>query len=204
VVARDAALHVQAPDGVQVEPLGLFRSHRSGPDTIVELGDLVSQQQLRLVLRVNFPYGTGGERIGIAVSLDDRDRVLAGEAVPLAWEYADHRANDLQGRDREVDREVARLYAARARKEAAEHNKRGEYRLARDSLAGVARRIRGYATDDSELQALVRSLEQDGSRVSSPMAAPMVKEMHYQSSYAQRGRDHMGRPVKAPDPTRPR
>jgi Ca-activated chloride channel family protein len=202
VVAREVTLRVEAPHGVHVEPLSLLRSHRQGQATIVELGDLVSEQRLRVAVRLNFPFGSAAERIGVRLSVADRDRVLTGPDASLEWAYADHRSNDAQQRDGEVDREVARLFAARARKAAAEHNKRGEYGLAHDALIGVARRIRGYAGDDPELLALVRSLEQDQVRVSAPMAAHSVKEMHYQSSYAQRGRDTLGRAVKAP--ARPR
>jgi Ca-activated chloride channel family protein len=196
VVARDVELRVEAPEGVLVEPLSLFRSHRRGDLTVVELGDLVSDQVLRLVVKVNFPFGSEGRVASLGVSVADRDGVLARGDVLVDWEYADNRVNDRQRRDRDVDREVARLYAARARKEAAQRNREGDYRGADLALQGVARRIRGYAGDDPELRGLVDSLAREQAQLSAPMPAHALKELHYQSSYAQRGRDHLGRAQK--------
>ena len=202
VVARDAELRIHAPEGVLVEPLSLFRSHRRGEVTVVELGDLVSDQQLRLVLKVNFPFGQDGHAIGLRVELVDREGVLAGAAQPVGWEYADGRTNDHQVRDREVDREVARLFAARVRKEAALLNRQHDYRAAQQAVHGVARRIRGYAAGDPELDALVRDLEGEQVELSMPMPAAALKDMHFRSSYAQRGRDEEGKARKG-DPGRP-
>jgi Ca-activated chloride channel family protein len=198
VVARDVALRVEAGEGVVVEPLRLFRAHVEAPATVVELGDLVSGQHLRLVLRLNFPYGDVGRERTVRLSLTDREGVFRGSEAELTFEYADHRANDLQGRDREVDREVARTFAARARKAAAEHNKAGSYRLAEEALRGVARRIRGYAGDDPELLRIVASLEGEYRTVAAPMAASAQKQMHYESTYLMRGRDVQGRAQRRP------
>jgi len=196
VVARDVELRIEAPEGVLVEPLSLFRSHRRGDATVVELGDLVSDQQLRLVLKVNFPFGHDGAPVTIQVGLKDRDGVLEANPRTIAWEYADGRANDAQVRDRTVDREVARLYAARARKEAAMLNKHRDYAAAQAALHGVARRIRGYAGDDPELDGLVRDLQGEQVQLSAPMAPAELKQMHFRSSYAQRGRDLEGKARK--------
>jgi len=196
VVARGAELRIEAPEGVLVEPLSLFGSHRRGQVTVVELGDLVSDQELRLVLRVNFPFGHDGQLAGIRLSLGDRDGVLVDAPRSAEWQYADHRTNDVQPRSRDVDREVARLYAAKARKEAALLNKQGRYADADAAVKGVARRIRGYAGDDPELQDLVRELEREQVQLSMPMQASELKVMHAQASYTQRSRDVQGRAVK--------
>jgi len=201
VVARDAQLLVEVPEGVLVEPLGLFRSHRRGGVTVVELGDLVSSQQLRLVLKVNLPQGRDEDTVVVRLSLSDRDGALSASPREVEWAYADHRANDLQPRDREVDREVAGLHAARVRKEAALRNREGDYAGASRALAGAARRIRGYAGSDPQLLHLADELEQAELVVSAPMAAPAIKRMHAASSYVQRGRDPLGRARKAPDRT---
>jgi hypothetical protein len=198
VLARDVELRIHAPEGVLVEPLSLFRSHRRGEVTVVELGDLVSEQELRLVLKVNFPFGRAGERVAVEVSLADRDGILDPSSRQVEWWYADGAANDRQVRHRDVDREVARLYAARGRKEAAALNKRGDYAAANAALQGVARRIRGYAGSDPELLALVDSLRGEEARLSAPMAAADLKTMHYGASYLERGRDVQGRARKNP------
>jgi len=148
------------------------------------------------VLKVNFPFGHAGAPIAISVGVQDRDGVLDASPRVVAWEYADGRANDGQPRDRAVDREVARLYAARVRKEAARLNKQRDYAAAQGALHGVARRIRDYAGDDPELNALVMDLQGEQVQLSAPMAPAALKEMHYRSSYAQRGRDVEGKARK--------
>jgi Ca-activated chloride channel family protein len=206
VVARDVELRIEAPEGVIVEPLSLFRAHRSGGSTVVEVGDLVSEQTLRLVLKVNFPYGAEGRDATLRLTVADREGTIAAPPQLVEFRYADPRTNDLQPRDREVDREVAALYAARARKDAAAANRNHDYDAANKALAGVARRIRGYAGDDRVLRGLVAALEQEQVQVSMPMAAPELKQMHYQSSYAMRGRDLEGKARRGAgsEPPRPR
>lgn len=204
VVARDVELHLEGPAGVLIEPLSLFRSHQRGGTTVVELGDLVSDQRLQLVLKVNFPLGHEGEQVTVRATLTERDRGLAVAPVTVAWEYADSRTNDLQPRDTAVDREVALLYAAAARKEAAMLNRKGDYGAANRALKGVARRIGQYAGNDPELRRLVDVLEREQVQLSAPMQEYARKQLHFQSSYAQRGRDVQGRARKGPEgpPTR--
>ena len=62
---------------------------------------------------------------GAIFSLSDRDGVLGAAGAKLGWEYADNKLNDLQDRDRDVDRAVARIFAARARQEAIGRNRAG-------------------------------------------------------------------------------
>ena len=82
------------------------------------------------------------------LSLVDRDDVLADATGRLAWEYADDPANDAQPRDREVDRVIARVFVARARREAVRLNRAGDYDAARRVLEATARRIKSYAGHD--------------------------------------------------------
>ncbi len=205
VVARDVELRIEAPDGVLVEPLSLFRSHRSAPGvTVVELGDLVSEQQLRLVLRVNFPLGRDGEAVMLRLSLADRDGALVASPRETSFEYAGGRVNDEQSRDRAVDREVAAVYSARARKEAAQLNRSHRYAEAERALQGVARRIRGYAGSDPVLDGLAQELEREQVTVAAAMAAPDAKELFFRGSYAQRDRDALGRARTGSTKGRPR
>ena len=201
VVARDAELRIDTPQGVLVEPLSLFRSHRRGDTTIVELGDLVSDQRLRLVLKVNFPYGEIGTSVAVRLSVGDPEAGLEHATASATWSYADGRSNDEQVRDREVDREVAALYAARAQKEAALLNRKGDYEGARRGLEGVARRIRGYAGSDPVLGDLLGGLQHVEAQMSRPMDAMALKEAHAQALYAMRSRTVQGRARKGvPEP----
>ena len=109
---------------------------------MVNLGSLVAEQVVQVVLRLNFPFGEIGRETGAVVSLSARDSVADGESVALDWEYADGKTNDLQERDAEVDRAVARVFAARARQEATALNRVGNFPGAQAALHGVAKRIR--------------------------------------------------------------
>jgi Ca-activated chloride channel family protein len=195
-VARDVAIRVIAPEGVVVEAMSLFPSRAQADGALIELGDLVSEQHLRVVLRVNFPFGEVGTKRAIRIELTDRDGAFRGEATELAWEYADHRANDLQPRDSDVDREVARLFASRVRKEAVELNLAGNFRQATERMQAVARRIRGYAGADPVLLSIVAELEQEQVVVAAAMPTLAAKQMLFSSSYQMRFRDATGKPVR--------
>jgi hypothetical protein len=160
VVLRDAALQIALPPGAEGELLNRFRSiHAVGDNELrVELGDLTSGQELSVIVRVRFPRGQEGGgasvRVGVA-STDLLEQLIEGE---MAWTYATHAENDEQPRDRVVDREVASLYATRARAEATEANRAGDFLRARRALEATAKRIRGYASGDRELERLWRQL----------------------------------------------
>ena len=202
VVARDVKLRIGVPEGVRVEPLSPFATETgaagSGDETLLALGDLVSDQRVTIVVRLNFPYGSGGRALAVDVGLKDRDGLFAAAGVSrsetsVAFEYADDRQNDLQPRDREVDRAVATTFAARVRVEALDLNRRGMYREASARLDSVARRIREYAGADGDLLRIVAELESDRPTMAAPMAAMAAKAAYFASVNVQRSRSPEGR-----------
>ncbi|MGH7557135.1 MAG: hypothetical protein ACREMD_05040 [Gemmatimonadota bacterium] len=187
VVARDVVIEVQTPIGLVVRALteareeprdGLWRFH---------LGDLVSGQDMEVVLHANFPVGKVGEPMRAMISVRDRDGVLEGGET-VSWEYADHPENDRQPRNRVVDRAVARLYAARARREALELNRMGRYDEATSRLESVRRRIESYAGDDPELLAIVEELRVDLEEYAMPLMPMDRKGRYYEASNLLRNR----------------
>ena len=134
------------------------------------------------------------------MALTDRDGTFAAGAgvteSRLAWTYADDRANDDQPRDRDVDRAVARLFAARARQEAVGRNRQGDYAGARRILDATASRIRGYAGDDPALRDLLDTMVREETVYAAPMAEPARKQAHFASANALRSRDAAGRSVR--------
>ncbi len=181
VVARDVTLEIDSPDGVNVESLSPFPFTTRGGRTVVSLGALVAEQVVEVVLRLNFPFGEIGRETGAVLSLSagDDTEVVVGANVSLTWAYADPKTNDLQPRDVDVDRAVARIFAARARQEATGLNRAGNFGAAQAMLLSVSKRIRSYAGRDAEMRAVVAELERDASEVSAPMAARSLKEMHF-------------------------
>ncbi len=200
VVARDVVLEVTAPEGVRVEPLSRYpvREHRGRTEVV--LGDLTSDERVSVVLRLNFPYGEIGRSSIALVGLVDRDGILEGGAK-LAWDYADDRANDLQPRDRDVDRAVARVFAARARQEAVGRNRHGDYVGARQVVEATAKRIRKYAGRDPEMRAILAELDREAGEFDAPMMEMNRKVAYAQSSYAMYSRMADGKAMK--DPNRP-
>ena len=202
VVARDVTIEVTARDDIRIEPMSPYRATAHGNRTSVSLGDLGSEQAVEVVLRLSFPYGDTGRETGAIVALTDADGVFAaggaGETDPvrLAWTYADHQANDAQPRDGDVDRAVARLFAARARQEAVRRNRDGDFEGARTVLEATAGRIREYAGTDRETTALADSLTRERATFSAPMPEQSRKQMHFASANLLRSRDAQGRSVK--------
>ncbi|OGO56649.1 MAG: hypothetical protein A2Z32_13265 [Chloroflexi bacterium RBG_16_69_14] len=202
VVARDVTLEITARDDIRIEPISPYRAATRGNRTAVSLGDLGSEQVVEVVLRLSFPYGLHGQETGAIVALADRDGAFgpggAAEAEPvrLTWTYADDRANDDQPRDREVDRAVARLFAARARQEAVQRNRVGDYSGARHVLDATAARIGAYAGNDPEMRALIDAMVREEVVFAAPMAEPSRKQAHFASANLLRCRDASGRSVK--------
>jgi Ca-activated chloride channel family protein len=193
VVARDAAVELILPASVQAEPLHEFRHVRDGNTMRVHLGDIVSGQEISLILRLDFPTGEPGEKLAMDFCLSDRERVLDAPPCSLAWEFADHQANDTQARDRDVDRAVAQIYAARARDEALSLNRAGHFEQARAVLRRAADRIREYAREDRVLLDLAEELLSEQDRYASHMSAMEMKARYYSSMNLMKSRDPQGK-----------
>ena len=196
VVGRGAALEITLPRGARAEPLNRFRHSRAGDaNTLrIELGDLVSGQEVRAVVRVQHSPGEIGERAVMRVALVARGEVMRRSEGMVAWTYATHAENDAQPRDAEVDREVAVLFAARARAEATEANRRGDYGRARVVLERTAARIHEYAGADDVMQGLAVGLREETSLYAEQAMSPMMlKSAMFAAEAVGKGRDSMGK-----------
>lgn len=184
VVMPRAELTVSIPHGGEMEVMHRFRSRRANGRTVlvVELGDLVSGQMLDVVFRARFPLGDTGETQDVLVSLGEH-------AASVRFTYAGHAANDDQPRDREVDRHVARVYATRARADATEANRHGDFDRARRALADTARHIQEHAGGDAELAALATALEEEVPQYAGRLMEPMaLKSAFYAAESSGKGR----------------
>jgi Ca-activated chloride channel family protein len=200
VVARDAELHLAVPTGVVAQPLNRLRFAGGRGDALrISLGDLVSAQELRLIVKLRFPAGAVGESVAVGVQLADRDGVVSGPVEACEWRFADHGDNEAQPRDAVVDREVAALYAARARAEATEANRAGDFDRARRVLEQTADRIRGYAYGDPALEAVRRALLDDVDGYAARAMSPMqLKSAFYVAESFGKGRGPDGKARRRP------
>ncbi len=201
IVAREVVVDLTLPESVRVESLSPFRIEQGPGYARIHLGDMVSGQVLTIALRLSFDYGDLGRELGAVVRVVDRDRVFelatpAAAPVSLAWQYADHPANDGQPRDVEVDRVVARLFAERARQEAVRLNREGRFEDARHALGGVRRRVHEYAHGDAMLAELEQELVTNEAQLAAPMPEMARKAMHFAASTAARMRTVDGKSQK--------
>ena len=181
VVARDVRLVLHLPTGVEAAPLNALATAAVTGGIQIRLGDLVSGQQLDVVVALKFPAGHAGDTVAVQFGLSDRTGALAAAPQALGWSYAADRAHKAQPREVIVDREVARLYAARARAEALELNREGNYKEARAVVEKTARRIDDYAGGDADLKAIADGLRGEGSDYAQSMNAKDQKVRYFNS-----------------------
>jgi Ca-activated chloride channel family protein len=164
VVAREAALVIDLPEGASVTSPNPFHIRSEQARSVLDLGNLVADQVLSLVLTVEFPGGEVGERARVQCWLWDADGVLEGSGEQ-EFRYAGREAYGAQPRDMDVAREAAAAYAALARRRAAELGREGEAGKGRAVLQKMATEIRQHAGGDPQLLALASTLEQEATRL---------------------------------------
>jgi Ca-activated chloride channel homolog len=207
VVARGVTVHAALPRGADAEPLGSFRFVRAEGDNEVrvELGDMVSRQEIELVFKLTFPPGVVGSHTTVAFHVADESiDPSAGQfggpsrSIDVGFRYDTHAGNDAQPRDRGVDIQVASLYAAHARALATECNRHGQFREAREALSRTARRIESYAGSDRELRRIARELREDMRRFGqAPMPAMDLKAAFFRAESELMSRDRQGRAMRS-------
>jgi Ca-activated chloride channel family protein len=199
VVAREVVLEIAAPAGVHVAPLNPFPFQDRDGMVRIALGDLVAEQELELVIRVDLPANAPGESRPLSFALRDRDGVLGAPRGEVTFRHAPDDEVRAQPRDPAAMLATARLYASRARAEALERNRFGDYRGARLVLEDAIRGIRRRAGDDPAILAVVAELEHDRDELEAPMDVMQLKRMHFANTTIMYDRDSTtGRSRKPP------
>ncbi|HTI37739.1 MAG TPA: VWA domain-containing protein [Vicinamibacterales bacterium] len=199
-VARDVVVSVRPDAGVTATALNRFRvSPESDGAIAVSLGDLVSRQEVSLVFKLVFPPGQQARGARVLFSVADGGGVLGAADADLVWTFDDHAANDAQRRNVAVDREVAKLYAAKAMAQALELNRAGKFKEAAAVLEKTGNRIMEYAGNDQELLAIIASLRQRESNYAMPMPTMALKQEHFASRNMVAMRSATGKARRRPD-----
>ena len=191
VVARGAAVTLDLPANVDAEVMHDLRTERLGQSLRIELDDLVSAQDVSFIVRLGFPAADVGYRTSVSASVSSRDGHLDASSR-IAWTFADHAANDAQPRNVRVDRLVAAMYAARARRDAVELNRAGNFTAAQRVIGRTKQRIQAYAGGDSELNGIAGSLAKEQAAHETRLGAIQLKESHQASVSALRMRTAQG------------
>ena len=184
VVARDASLLVEAPEGVEVESLNDYPCTREGTTFSFSLGSLPGGLAMAPMLRLRFPAGPVGQQLSATVRLTDRDGALSNEPRTLAWTRGAQEQVRAQAVDVEVTRPAAALDAARARRVALELNRNGQWAEAASRLAEESTRLRDYAAGDRETLAHAGELDSEKEPYSTPMTSLAMKGRYYRSLLA--------------------
>jgi hypothetical protein len=145
----------------------------------VQLGHLVSNQELELVIKLVFPSGEAGSQVATAFSVAPGVGAKTS-AEEIRWTWASQEENDHQPRNRKVDWAVASLFAGRVREEAVERSREGDLAGARRVLRATARCIRRYAGDEPRLRTLVAQLEAEAEEYGArPFTTREIKKAIY-------------------------
>jgi Ca-activated chloride channel family protein len=197
VVASRVTLTIETPEPLRVEVLNQFAAVRQPGLLTIQLGDLVSGQELAVVARLEFPNCQEGTAIAATFSIQAAGAQGLAQSVEQIWTFASHAACDAQPRNQAVDEAVGEIYAARARAEAVELNRRGEFAAAERTLRGVSEKIREYA-QGPVLEQVVADLLQAAEVTSAPMSPRAMKSMHFQASSSLRNRNADGKARRRP------
>ena len=157
VVCADTRVYISWRADLRVQVLGVWRSERDGQSLTIHPGDLVSEQELDLLVEVRFPAGP--------VDTDCPLRALVSDgAQPMAegefhWTWADSARRKGQPHNAGVERRVADLLAHQARRDATVRNREGDLQGARERLGAAANDIRHFGGHDGNLRALADALD---------------------------------------------
>jgi Mg-chelatase subunit ChlD len=199
VTVRNAVLEITLPRGADAELVSRFRNRRAHGDNElrIELGDLVSEQHVAVIIKLTLPAGDLGSRADVGVTLTGRG--LTSTTVECALTYASDADDEAQPRGREVDREVARHYAALARAAAVEANRAGEFGRAVGKLQRAAANISSYAGNDAVIARIVSDLEMQAPRFGQSMSLHSLKGFFAEAEAAAKSRDPLGRAKRTPE-----
>ena len=193
VVASGVTLTIETPEPLRVEVLNQLEAVREPGLVTVQLGDLVSGQELSVITRFDFPNGQEGTAIAATFTIQAAGGQVPAQSVDQVWTFASHAACDAQPRNQAVDEAVGEIYAARARAEAVELNRRGDFAAAERTLRRVSERIRSYAGQSMALGQVVEDLLQAAEVIAAPMSPLSIKSMHFAASSSLRNRDTEGK-----------
>jgi Ca-activated chloride channel family protein len=191
-VARRVTLELNLPSGVEATMLNTFEMDRSGLGVRVRLDDMIAGEARSVVFKLTVRPGSLGTALPIPVTLSYVDvdsgesRTTSSSEAVLTYATADECAAEVPNSS--VMEEVALLEAARAREEALKYDAAGDYVRSTATLAQAASYMRMAAPASPIAQAEADLLESESTQAPSGFTSMKRKEMHYDKSTRQQGR----------------
>ena len=193
VVARDARLVVRGGAGVEVVPMTGFPVEAHGADVHVRFGDMVSEQEITVVVALRWLARPIGVAAGVTLRLTDRDVVLFPEPMAVDFEVVDVARDRSQPINTAVSVAVAQQISAMARELATKANRQGDFQGAGKVLARAAAEIRALASGTPALERIARELEEQADHFTVAMSAMALKQAHFATHSERTSRDARGR-----------
>jgi Ca-activated chloride channel family protein len=180
VVARDARLVIGGGPGIHVGCLNDFPVESVEPGNLhIRLGDLVSDQQITLVVAIRATAHEVGSEVAITARLTDRDHALFAQPMPIEWQVVAPADDAAQPVNVDVLIEVATLIAHRARAAALEANRGGDFDGAVKILNAAAAELRALAPGEPRIDRLAAELKAETAAFVEPMSALDHKSRHF-------------------------
>lgn len=189
VVARDVAFEVRA-EGPAPVLLNGRPVDQDGPVTRVRLGELVSGQELTLLLAVPCPVLAEGQTHTVECRVVDRDGGLVPAPMSVTWTAVATEADAAQPVNHEVLVAVAEMLAERARERALAANKADDFAAADRTIDDGIDRIRQIGLDDERIAAIVQRLLDEKGDFTVAMEPLARKARHfaaYEVAYSREG-----------------
>ncbi len=192
VVARGIAVDLCPSPGVRLEVLSNYPAQWTGTQLHLEVGDLVSDQELDLLIAALLPAGQHGETPSVEVTVSDREGPLELPVFTAHWRLTDSASNDTQPRDLHVLEPVAVALAGAATLAAVRANREGDFLHARATLDELLVTLGHLAPGSSAVEAVRQKIVQLREELSQQTTERSRKEHHMMGSSLLRDKDEQG------------
>ena len=169
------------------------RVEANGADVHIRFGDMVSEQQITVVVALRWLPRPVGVAAAVTLRLTDRDDVLFAQPMAVDFEVADVVRDRSQPINTAVLMAVAQQISAMARELATKANRQGDFQGAGHVLARAAAEIRALAAGTPALERIARELEEQADHFTVAMSAMALKQAHFASDSERTSRDARGR-----------
>ena len=193
VIAHGVTLQLCPSPGVDLQLMSDFPSEWTGTHLAVEVGDLISGQQLDLLVGVQLPAAAMGEAASVEVCATDADGPIELPIQTVGWQLVPDHVNDRQPRDPAVTRLAAEVIAAQALLGTLRFNRRGDFGAVKHKLDEAIAEVRGLDDSDVEVARHVRALLEARERLTQYVDERELKAHYLAGTSASRSKRPDGR-----------